>query len=336
MLFTVPDTVVACSTASVCADCDAENPAWASSNLMVFLCTSCAGCHRALGSRHSRVRSLTLDSWSANLRACLDACHSHGGSPNDVWEANPPPVSARPPRSDGPSAGGLEEREAFIRRKYEQHEFCALESIPGPSALRDATASADAPLQVLRLLAAGAHCSAGTVEALESGRPLCAALLEQVVASQTGRLTSRPSLPPRHRRLSFSPADSPARNDCRLTVDRMPAPPQPPRRGAAEQEGLEGKRTPPCTESESSGSGSDDGIATPEGPRVVHEVAVHEVAGLANFAGRLAEPETWFEPGDSPARLRPSPTAALGEEGAKSAPCAPRRRSPVVLGVFWL
>ena len=91
---------------------------------------------------------------------------------------------------------------------------------------------------------------------------------------------------------------------------------------------------------ETEASSSDDGIVSPECPRIV---TVHEVAGLSNFAGRLAE--SWFEPGDSPARIRGGPSVVdpLCEEGAEAVPSTatmsndrggskrfrPRRRSPI-------
>lgn len=46
-----------------CADCGDEDPSWASCTLGVFLCKHCAGVHRALGTTHSRIKSITLDNW---------------------------------------------------------------------------------------------------------------------------------------------------------------------------------------------------------------------------------------------------------------------------------
>jgi hypothetical protein len=39
-------------------------PRWASYNLGVFLCIRCGGIHRKLGTHISRVKSLTLDTWT--------------------------------------------------------------------------------------------------------------------------------------------------------------------------------------------------------------------------------------------------------------------------------
>ncbi|XP_067620147.1 centaurin-gamma-1A isoform X2 [Eurosta solidaginis] len=101
-----------------CVDCDAPNPEWASLNLGVLMCIECSGIHRNLGSHISKVRSLGLDDWPAgHLRVMLAIGNSLA---NSVWEANsrqrnkPKPNSAR------------EEKEAWIRSKYEAKEFLAL------------------------------------------------------------------------------------------------------------------------------------------------------------------------------------------------------------------
>uniref|UniRef100_A0A8C6VRX7 ArfGAP with RhoGAP domain, ankyrin repeat and PH domain 3 n=1 Tax=Naja naja TaxID=35670 RepID=A0A8C6VRX7_NAJNA len=52
-----------------CADCHALSPDWASINLCVVICKHCAGLHRSLGSRISKVQSLKLDTsiWSNEM-----------------------------------------------------------------------------------------------------------------------------------------------------------------------------------------------------------------------------------------------------------------------------
>ncbi|XP_013387548.1 arf-GAP with dual PH domain-containing protein 1 isoform X2 [Lingula anatina] len=100
----------------VCADCGLENPEWASYNIGVFLCASCAGVHRSLGSHISKVRSLTLDNWDdeqikkmeevGNLRA------------KEKYEQMVPPSYRRPNTKDVQVL-----REQWIRGKYERMEF---------------------------------------------------------------------------------------------------------------------------------------------------------------------------------------------------------------------
>ncbi|RLL94862.1 hypothetical protein CFD26_102809 [Aspergillus turcosus] len=48
-----------------CADCGAFNPGWASWNMGIFLCMRCAALHRKLGTHISKVKSLTMDTWTA-------------------------------------------------------------------------------------------------------------------------------------------------------------------------------------------------------------------------------------------------------------------------------
>lgn len=47
-----------------CADCGASNPGWASWNLGIFICMRCASLHRKLGTHISKVKSLSMDTWT--------------------------------------------------------------------------------------------------------------------------------------------------------------------------------------------------------------------------------------------------------------------------------
>jgi hypothetical protein len=49
-----------------CVDCGAAKPDWASIGFAVLICLECAGQHRALGVHISLVRSLSMDTWTAN------------------------------------------------------------------------------------------------------------------------------------------------------------------------------------------------------------------------------------------------------------------------------
>lgn len=48
---------------SVCFDCPANSPDWASVSHGTLVCLHCAGRHRTLGVHVSRIKSLTMDAW---------------------------------------------------------------------------------------------------------------------------------------------------------------------------------------------------------------------------------------------------------------------------------
>lgn len=48
-----------------CVDCGAEDTEWASLSFGTLVCLTCAGFHRSLGTHMTSVRSIQLDSWSA-------------------------------------------------------------------------------------------------------------------------------------------------------------------------------------------------------------------------------------------------------------------------------
>uniref|UniRef100_A0A4W5N7M3 Arf-GAP with GTPase, ANK repeat and PH domain-containing protein 3 n=1 Tax=Hucho hucho TaxID=62062 RepID=A0A4W5N7M3_9TELE len=100
---------------SICVDCDAANPDWASLNLGALICIECSGIHRNLGTHLSRVRSLDLDDWPVGLSMVMMAIGN--AMANSVWEGaleGYTKVGADSTRS---------ERERWIRAKYEQKLF---------------------------------------------------------------------------------------------------------------------------------------------------------------------------------------------------------------------
>ncbi|KAJ8369988.1 hypothetical protein SKAU_G00100160 [Synaphobranchus kaupii] len=113
----------------LCVDCGAPNPTWASLNLGALICIECSGIHRNLGTHLSRVRSLDLDDWPRELTLVLSAIGNH--TANSVWESQT--LGRHKPRPDA----SREERESWIRAKYEQKLFVApLPTVGGNMATR--------------------------------------------------------------------------------------------------------------------------------------------------------------------------------------------------------
>ncbi|XP_069578029.1 arf-GAP with GTPase, ANK repeat and PH domain-containing protein 2 isoform X3 [Brachyistius frenatus] len=101
----------------LCVDCEALNPTWASLNLGALICIECSGIHRNLGTHLSRVRSLDLDDWPGELTQVLAAIGNHMA--NSIWE------SCTQGRTKPSPNATREERETWIRAKYEQRAFVA-------------------------------------------------------------------------------------------------------------------------------------------------------------------------------------------------------------------
>ncbi|XP_067928616.1 arf-GAP with GTPase, ANK repeat and PH domain-containing protein 1-like [Watersipora subatra] len=132
---------------NVCCDCGAPDPAWASVNLGSVICMECSGIHRNLGTHHSRVRSLELDEWPPDLIAVMVAIGNQKS--NSIWEAKAPRHCKPAPNSS------REEKESWIRAKYELKEYLAERShrnIPLNHLLIDAIARQEMS-QVILLLA---------------------------------------------------------------------------------------------------------------------------------------------------------------------------------------
>ncbi|XP_072190190.1 arf-GAP with Rho-GAP domain, ANK repeat and PH domain-containing protein 2 isoform X2 [Excalfactoria chinensis] len=100
-----------------CADCKAPNPDWASINLCVVICKKCAGQHRSLGPRDSKVRSLKMDAsiWSNELIELFIVIGNKRA--NSFWAGNLPPDEEL--HMDAPA----EKRIAFITQKYKEGKF---------------------------------------------------------------------------------------------------------------------------------------------------------------------------------------------------------------------
>ncbi|KAL5220138.1 hypothetical protein ABZP36_024851 [Zizania latifolia] len=124
---------------SICADCGALEPDWASLNLGALLCIECSGVHRNLGVHISKVRSLTLDVrvWEPSV---INLFRSLGNKfINKIWEEMLP-SSINGESGDNLRAHGLDvglyvtvskpkhsdpfsAKEKFIHAKYAEKDF---------------------------------------------------------------------------------------------------------------------------------------------------------------------------------------------------------------------
>ncbi|KAJ5185085.1 Arf GTPase activating protein [Penicillium cf. griseofulvum] len=115
-----------------CADCDALTPGWASWNMGVFLCMRCAALHRKLGTHISKVKSLTMDTWTSEQ---VDNMKSHG---NILMNQMNNPRGIRPPiPTDIDEADACMER--FIRQKYQHRSL--VNGKPKPPSREDSSYS---------------------------------------------------------------------------------------------------------------------------------------------------------------------------------------------------
>ncbi|CAG8714102.1 13838_t:CDS:2, partial [Gigaspora rosea] len=98
-----------------CADCGVKGPRWASHSLGIFLCIRCGGLHRKMGTHISKVKSISLDSWTPEQ---IENMRQWGNlKANAKW--NPRPELHPMPFNTSDS-----EMEKYIRNKYEKKSFC--------------------------------------------------------------------------------------------------------------------------------------------------------------------------------------------------------------------
>nr|XP_033803577.1 arf-GAP with Rho-GAP domain, ANK repeat and PH domain-containing protein 2 isoform X2 [Geotrypetes seraphini]XP_033803587.1 arf-GAP with Rho-GAP domain, ANK repeat and PH domain-containing protein 2 isoform X2 [Geotrypetes seraphini]XP_033803596.1 arf-GAP with Rho-GAP domain, ANK repeat and PH domain-containing protein 2 isoform X2 [Geotrypetes seraphini]XP_033803606.1 arf-GAP with Rho-GAP domain, ANK repeat and PH domain-containing protein 2 isoform X2 [Geotrypetes seraphini]XP_033803615.1 len=148
-----------------CADCQAPNPDWASINLCVVICKNCAGQHRSLGPKMSKVRSLKMDAniWSNELVELFIVVGNK--SANVFWEANL--QSEEKLHMDSPP----EQRKTFIIQKYQEGKFRRKIVASTPQQLNQALCAAvvkEDVLETMMLLFSGADVMCATGDPLHS------------------------------------------------------------------------------------------------------------------------------------------------------------------------
>ncbi|KAF9973068.1 hypothetical protein BGZ73_003732 [Actinomortierella ambigua] len=82
---------------TICCDCGAANPKWASTSIGCFLCMRCCSIHRKMGTHISKIKSVSLDSWTQEE---IDNMKNRGNGKVNQF--------------------GMEQ---YIRAKYERKEF---------------------------------------------------------------------------------------------------------------------------------------------------------------------------------------------------------------------
>lgn len=112
---------------SLCADCRAQDPKWASWSLngearCIFICITCSGIHRGLGVSISRVKSVELDDWTEEQ---MESARNWGNDcVNALYEAKKP----REVVANG--VNGQFWREKYVTRSwYAESHKCAKEIV---------------------------------------------------------------------------------------------------------------------------------------------------------------------------------------------------------------
>ena len=100
-----------------CADCGKPEPDWASLNLGIVVCIECSGIHRKLGSHVTKVRSLSLDTWTEVNVRILELLGNE--RVNSVLEEDLEYTTTTKP---GPTAT-RREKEKYIEEKYIEKSF---------------------------------------------------------------------------------------------------------------------------------------------------------------------------------------------------------------------
>eukprot|EP00096_Caligus_rogercresseyi_P012848 TRINITY_DN5514_c0_g1_i1.p1 TRINITY_DN5514_c0_g1~~TRINITY_DN5514_c0_g1_i1.p1 ORF type:complete len:725 (+),score=241.13 TRINITY_DN5514_c0_g1_i1:39-2213(+) len=90
---------------SVCGDCNALGPSWASLNRGILLCSDCCSVHRSLGRHVSHVKALRTSNWIPEQLHMVQVLYGNGA--NSIWEyslLNPHKADSSNSSGSAPSA----------------------------------------------------------------------------------------------------------------------------------------------------------------------------------------------------------------------------------------
>ncbi|GAM17029.1 hypothetical protein SAMD00019534_002040 [Acytostelium subglobosum LB1] len=139
---------------TICADCSAPDPEWASINFGSIVCIDCSGIHRGLGVHITKVRSLVLDSIEPELLDMMKCLGNY--NVNRIFEANVPIDRVKPSIHNT-----VDVRSKWIRDKYDKRLFVSFIDQPLEdlnSMLYQASSEGD-PAYLLELIASGADAN---------------------------------------------------------------------------------------------------------------------------------------------------------------------------------
>lgn len=130
-----------------------KDPEWAVTNFGVLICLQCSGVHRSLGSHISKVKSLQLDKWEPE--ALLLMRRLGNLKVNQILEENLIIPKLNP-------TSERQERETFIKAKYQQKQFVGKVTVNTPGQLdkelyRGISDGSASLLDILKLICQGAN-----------------------------------------------------------------------------------------------------------------------------------------------------------------------------------
>jgi len=120
----------------LCADCSRPDPQWASTNLGSFVCITCSGIHRGLGVHITKIRSVSMDTWTDEQVAVMA---SKGNKKVNEYYLATLPENVKVPTPETPT----DELKQFLRDKYVLQKY-----VPEEDKGKAQYANTVAPLQI--------------------------------------------------------------------------------------------------------------------------------------------------------------------------------------------